>query len=364
MSNEQAPTTLRVPQAVDTGFTCSDMEYRRLGASGLRVPVLSYGTATFGGANFFQAWGNTDTAGATRLVDVCLAHGANMFDSGSNYSDGLAEEILGAAIKGRRDKVIISTKMTLPTGTGPNDFGSSRHHLIKCVDSALKRLDTDYIDLLQLHTQDSNTPVEETLSALDDIVRAGKARYIGCSNFAGWHLMKSLAVSDRHGYARYISQQVYYSLINRDYEWELMQLGMDQNVGAAIWSPLALGKLSGKIRRDRPPEPGTRMHAMGSIGAPYDEERLFRIVDAMDAISMETGKTIPQIALNWLLRKPTVATVIIGARNEEQLLDNLGAVGWELTAEQVARLDKASDAIPSYPTWFQKDFPMLNERGW
>ncbi|MDR3507449.1 MAG: aldo/keto reductase [Caulobacteraceae bacterium] len=339
------------------------MEFRRLGASGLRVPALSFGTATFGGAgDFFKAWGSTDAGGAERLIDICLDHGVSMFDSADIYSGGLAETILGEAIKGKRDRLLISTKATFPSGDGPNDFGSSRQHLIDAVDKSLTRLGVDHIDLFQLHGQDYNTPVEETLSTLDQLVRAGKIRYIGASNFSGWHLMKSQAAADRHGYARHVAHQVYYSLLNRDYEWELMPLGLDQGVGATIWSPLGWGKLTGKIRRGQPAQPGTRAHDIAGTGPAYPEERLFKIIEAMDVIAEETGKTIPQIALNWLLRRPTVSTVIIGARNEEQLIANIGAVGWALTAEQVAALDAASDAEPAYPVWHQRGFPQLNER--
>ena len=339
------------------------MEYNRLGHSGLRVPALSFGTATFGGGNdFFKAWGSTDSGGASRLIDICLEHGVNLFDTADVYSRGLSEQILGEAIRGKRNRVLISTKTTFPMGEGPNDFGSSRQHLVEATDASLNRLGVDHIDLLQLHGQDHNTPVEETLATLDQLVRAGKVRYVGCSNFSGWHLMKSLAASDRYGCARYVAHQAYYSLLNRDYEWELLPLGRDQGVGALIWSPLGWGKLTGKIRRGQPPPPGTRAHAIPETGPQYDEERLFAIVDALDGVAAETGKTVPQIALNWLLRRPTVASVIIGARNEEQLVENIGAVGWKLTPEQVAKLDAASDVLPAYPVWHQRGFPMLNER--
>lgn len=340
------------------------MDVRRLGHSGLRVPALSFGTATFGGGNdFFKAWGSTDAGGASRLVDVCLDHGVTMFDSADVYSEGLAEEILGAAIKGKRDRLLISTKTTFPMGDDPNGFGSSRQHLVDAVDKALKRLGVEHIDLLQLHGQDYNTPVEETLLTLDEIVRSGKVRYIGASNFSGWHLMKSLAVSDRYGYPRHVAHQAYYSLLNRDYEWELMPLGRDQGVGAVIWSPLGWGKLTGKIRRDQPPKPGTRAHDIAETGPHYEPERLFRIVDALLGVAAETGKTVPQIALNWLLQRPTVSSIVVGARNEEQLIENIGAVGWSLSAGQVARLDAASDVPPAYPVWHQRGFPMLNEHG-
>lgn len=339
------------------------MEYRRLGHSGLRVPALSFGTGTFGGGNdFFKAWGSTDAAGASRLIDVCLDHGVSMFDSADVYSDGLAETILGEAIKGKRRRLLISTKATFPAGDGANDYGSSRQHLVDAVDGSLRRLGTDHIDLFQLHGQDYNTPVEETLATLDQLVRAGKLRYVGCSNFSGWHLMKSLATADRYGFPRYVAHQAYYSLLNRDYEWELLQLGRDQGVGAVIWSPLGWGKLTGRIRRGQPAKPGMRAHDIAGTGPLFEEERLFRIVDALDAVAGETGKAIPQVALNWLLQRPTVSSIIVGARDEAQLVQNIGAVGWQLTEEQIARLDEASDVAPAYPVWHQRGFPMLNER--
>lgn len=337
------------------------MEYRFLGNSGFRVPALSFGTGTFGGkGDLFGSWGNTDVAGATRLVDICLDAGLNLFDSADVYSGGMAESILGAAIKNRRDEVLISTKATFRFDDGPNNVGSSRFHLINTVDAALKRLGTDYIDLFQLHGFDARTPVEETLSTLDNLVRAGKIRYLGVSNFSGWHLMKSLSASDRYGWSRYVANQTYYSLIGRDYEWELMPLGLDQGVGAVVWSPLGWGRLTGKIRRGQPRPEVTRLSATADYGPPVDEERLYQVVDALDTIAAETGKTVPQIALNWLLQRPTVSTVVIGARTEEQLRQNLGAVGWSLTAEQVAALDAASAVTPVYPYWHQAGFGERN----
>jgi aryl-alcohol dehydrogenase-like predicted oxidoreductase len=337
------------------------MEYRRLGASGFKVPVLSFGTGTFGGkGDFFSAWGNTDVAEARRLVDICLDAGVTMFDSADIYSRGAAESILGEAIKGRRDQVLISTKSTFRFSDEPNDVGSSRFHLINAVDGALKRLGTDYIDLFQLHGFDTQTPVEETLSTLDDMVRAGKIRYLGVSNFSGWHLMKSLDVSNRYGYSRYVANQTYYSLIGRDYEWELMPLGLDQGVGAVVWSPLGWGRLTGKIRRGQPLPATSRLHKTGDMGPQVGDEYLYGVIDALDEIAKETGKTIPQIALNWLLQRPTVSTLVIGARNEEQLRQNLGAVGWNLTAEQVAKLDAASNVTPVYPYWHQRGFGERN----
>ena len=339
------------------------MEYRQLGGSGFKVPVLTLGTGTFGGkGDLFSAWGNTGVPEATRLVDISLEAGLTMFDSADVYSAGLAEEILGKAIAGRRDKVLISTKATFRLGDGPNDVGSSRFHLIRAVEGALKRLGTDYIDLFQLHGFDAVTPIEETLSTLDNLVRAGKIRYLGCSNFSGWHLMKSLAIAEKYGYSRYVAHQAYYSLVGRTYEWELMPLGLDQKVGAVVWSPLGWAKLTGKIRRGLPLPPNSRLQSKlnADVGPQIADEYLYTVVDALDEIAKETGKTVPQIALNWLLQRPTVSTLIIGARNEEQLHANLGAVAWKLTPEQVARLDAASDTPPIYPYWHQRGFAERN----
>ncbi|MFE3799805.1 aldo/keto reductase [Nocardia tengchongensis] len=326
------------------------MEYRRLGASGLLVPALSFGAGTFGGrGELFSAWGDTDARQARRLVDISLEAGVTLFDTADVYSDGASEEVLGEAIRGRRDRVLISTKATLPIGPGPADAGSGRGRLISAVEGSLRRLGIDHIDLFQLHAFDAGTPVEEVLSALDTLVRAGKIRYVGASNFAGWQLMKSLAAADRHGLPRYVAHQVYYSLVGRDYEWELMPLGLDQGVGAVVWSPLGWGRLTGKIRRGQPLPAGSRLHQTAEAGPPVDDEVLYDVVDVLDEIAAETGRTVPQIALNWLLRRPTVATVIVGARDEEQLRQNLGAVGWSLDADQIARLDKASAVTPPYP---------------
>jgi len=333
------------------------MEYRTLGASGLKVPALSFGTGTFGGGSeFFKAWGETDVAEATRLVEICLEAGLNMFDSADIYSGGAAEQILGQAIKGRRNQVLISTKATFRKGTGANDVGSSRFHLLQAIDESLKRLGTDYIDLFQLHGFDATTPIEETMGALNDLVTAGKIRYIGCSNFSGWHLMKALAISDRYGWPRHVAHQVYYSLIGRDYEWELMPLGLDQKVGAVIWSPLGWGRLTGKIRRGQPVPQNSRLQSQLVVdrGPQVTDEHVFKVVDALDAIAKETGKTVTQVALNWLLQRPTVSSVIVGARNEEQLRQNLGAVGWKLSTEQVAALDRASATQKAYPYWHQQ----------
>lgn len=337
------------------------MEFRQLGHSGLKVPVLSFGTGTFGGrGEFFSAWGNSDVAEATRLVDICLDAGVNFFDTADVYSQGASEEILGRAIAGRRQSVLITTKATFRTGDGPNDLGSSRHHLIQACEASLRRLQTDYIDLYTLHGFDQLTPVEETLKTLDRLIESGKVRYIACSNFSGWHLMKSLAVSERHGWARYIAHQAYYSLIGREYEWELMPLAIDQNVGTIVWSPLGWGRLTGKIRRGSPLPKVSRLHATADKGPPVDDEYLYTVVDALEQVAKETGKTVPQVALNWLLQRPTVANVIVGARNEEQLRQNLGAVGWNLSADQMDTLNAASARVPAYPYWHQQQFVERN----
>lgn len=326
------------------------MDYRQLGASGLRVPVLSFGTGTFGGTGpLFGAWGTSDAIEARRLIDICLEAGVNLFDTADVYSDGASEQVLGEAIKGRRDQVLISTKTGLPTGDGPGDWGVSRGRLIVSVEGALRRLGTDHIDLLQLHAFDASTPVEELLATLETLVTSGKVRHTGVSNYPGWALMKAQAAAERDGRPRFVAHQVYYSLIGRDYEADLMPLGVDQGVGALVWSPLGWGRLTGKIRRDAPIPDGSRLHQTAAFAPPVEEEYLYRVVEALDGVASETGKTVPQIAINWLLQRPTVSSVIIGARNEEQLRQNLGAVGWNLTSEQVATLDAASAVTPPYP---------------
>ncbi len=329
----------------------------------MKVPALSYGTGTFGGGNeFFKAWGASDVAEATRLVDICLDAGVNLFDTADVYSDGLSETILGKAIAGKRERVLISTKATFKMGDGPNEIGSSRYHLIQACDASLKRLGTDYIDIYHLHGFDALTPVEEVLSTLDNFVTSGKVRYIACSNFSGWHLMKSLDVADRYGWSRYVGHQVYYSLIGREYEWELMPLGLDQGVGALVWSPLGWGRLTGKIRRGQPLPKESRLHKTADLGPQMEDEYLYKVVDALEAVAKETNKTVPQVALNWLLQRPTISTVIMGARNEHQLRQNLDAAGWNLTAEQVAKLDAASAVAPIYPYWHQWEFTERNPK--
>jgi aryl-alcohol dehydrogenase-like predicted oxidoreductase len=340
------------------------MEYRQLGASGLEVPVLSFGTATFGGSNdFFKAWGSTQVDEAKRLIDICIEAGVNFFDTADIYSDGLAEEVLGKAIAGKqRDKIILSTKSTFTFGEGPNNQGSSRFHILKQIEGSLKRLGTDYIDVYHMHGFDGNTPVEETLRTLDDLVQSGKIRYIAASNFSGWHLMKSQAVAEKYGWNKYIAHQVYYSLANREYEWELMPLGLDQKVGAIVWSPLSAGRLGGKYRRNQPLPKDSRV-AQGGSPVPemvVKEEIFYNTIDALYEVAEETGKTVAQVALNWLLQRPTVSSIIIGARNEEQLKQNLDAVGWNLTTDQVKKLDAASEVPTIYPYWHQQQNLKLN----
>lgn len=346
------------------------MEYRQLGRSGFKVPELCFGAGTLGTqGEFFEAWSSTSQDEARRIIDLCMEAGVNFFDTADIYSDGGSETALGWSAGGalahlKREDVLISTKSTFRFGKGPNDVGSSRYHLIQSVEGSLKRLATDYIDVYHLHGFDATTPVDETLNTLDKLVREGKIRYIACSNFSGWHLMKSLSVSERYGWARYIGHQVYYSLVGRDYEWELMPLALDQGVGALVWSPLGWGRLTGKIRRGAPLPESSRLNSKAVVdGGPKPEDALvYRVVDAIDEIAKETGKTVPQIALNWVLGRPTISTVIVGARNEEQLKANLASVGWKLSAEQIAKLDAASEVAVGYPYWHQRQFEERNPK--
>ena len=340
------------------------METRQLGHSGLTVPVLSLGTGTFGGGGkeFFEKWGDTDVKEASHLIDICLDHGLNFFDTANIYSNGASEEVLGGAIKGRRDKVLISTKATFPMGEGALECGSSRHHLTRALDASLKRLGTDYIDVYFMHGFDGITPIEETLATLDGFVKAGKVGYIGCSNFSGWQVMKSLSISEQKHLARYTAYQGYYSLIGRDYEWEIMPLALDQGLGTMVWSPLGWGRLTGKIQRGKPLPEG-RIKQGGAEGGPQvEDEYLYSVVDVLLAVSKETGKTVTQVALNWLLSRPSVANLVVGARNEEQLKQNLGAVGWKLDQAHVDKLDAASSRPPAYPYWHQMGFDTINPK--
>jgi aryl-alcohol dehydrogenase-like predicted oxidoreductase len=340
------------------------VEYRQVGRSGLVVSELSFGTATFGGSgDFFGAWGDTDVDEARRMIDMCMDAGISLFDTADVYSDGASEEVLGAALKGRRDQVLISTKAGLPIGDGPAEAGTSRSRLIDAVEKALRRLGTDRIDLFQLHAYDAQAPISEVLDTLDVLVAQGKIRYVGVSNFSGWQLMKSLSAADAAHRSRYVAHQVYYSLIGRDYEWELMPLGVDQGVGALVWSPLGWGRLTGRIRRGAPLPERSRLHVTADAGPPVDDALLFDVVDELDAIAEETGRSVPQVALNWLLRRPTVSSVIVGARDAAQLAENLGAVGWSLSDEQVARLDAVSSReapYPYFPYYRQDGFARLN----
>ena len=330
------------------------MDFAQLGNSGLRVPKLSFGTATFAQGEHEGSWGNTQVDEAKRLIDIALDAGVNFFDTADVYSAGRSEEVLGQALAGRRDDVLIGTKSAGRSGEGLNDVGSSRLHLIRALEGSLRRLETDYVDVYYLHGFDALTPQEEVLSTLDEFVRSGKVRYIGASNFSGWQLMKSLAVSDRFGWARHIAHQVHYSLAARELEWELMPLALDQNIGSVVWSPLAQGRLTGKVRRGQVVPKDSRLVAGSETEQSGDSETLYRTVDVLDELAAETGKTLSQIALNWVLQRPTVSTVIFGARNEAQLRENFGAVGWSLEPGQISRLDAASSVAPIYPYWHQK----------
>ncbi len=329
------------------------MEYRILGNSGFSIPALMLGTATFGGGNeFFKKWGQTDVAEATSMVDVSLELGCNMFDTADGYSNGLSEEILGQAIKGRRNQVVISTKTGMPLGSGANEMGTSREKIIRSCEASLRRLNTDFIDLYHLHAFDALTPIEEMLHALDVLIRAGKIRYYGVSNYSGWHLMKMLSLADKHALPKPMAHQIYYTLTERDFEWELMPLAIDQKVGTVVWSPLAGAKLTGKIGRHKPAPAGSRAAAGASWDVP--DERLFTITDVLENLSKDIGRSIPQIALAWLLSRPTVSSIVIGARTIEQLKDNLAATDFKLTTQQLNLLDNASAVKPAYPYWHQR----------
>ncbi len=333
------------------------VEYRQLGRSGLRVSALGLGTMTFGGSGEFAVVGNTDVAQARRIVDRALEAGVNLVDTADIYSGGRSEEIVGEVLRGRRDQVVLATKARFALEEGPNNAGLSRGYLIRACEASLRRLDTDYIDLYQVHQRDGETPTEETLDALDTLVHQGKVRYIGCSNHSAWHVMKALGVSERLGLTRYISQQVYYSLLDRDVEYELVPLSIDEGLGILVWSPLAGGLLSGKFRRNATPPEGARQTRYDEWREPpiHDQERMFDIVEALVEIAEAHGRTPAQAALAYLLNKPAVSSVIFGARTEEQLADNLGAIEWSLTPEELARLDELSRPRLLYPYWHQAD---------
>ena len=332
------------------------MEYQFLGKSGLQISRLCFGTMTFGGSHGFETLGQVCEEEARRQVDICFEAGVNIFDTADMYSRGLSEEILGKAIGSKRRKnAIIATKTFFRMGDDIHDIGSSRKHIINACEESLRRLNTDYIDLYQLHNFDALTPLEETLNSLNMLVQQGKVRYIGCSNFSGWHLMKALGISERKGYESLISQQVHYALTVRELELELIPLSLDQKIGVLVWSPLAFGLLSGKYRRDKPKPDNTRLASLEAPGN-IDWQKLYEIVDVLDEIAKVRGKTIPQVALNWLLRRPSVSSIIIGARNEQQLRDNLGAVGWSLSEEETRRLEQVSEVPEIYPYWHQHKF--------
>jgi aryl-alcohol dehydrogenase-like predicted oxidoreductase len=345
------------------------MEYRLLGRSGLKVSTLSLGTMTFGGRGDHAKTGAVDETEARRLVDLCLDAGVNLYDTADRYSAGLSEEVLGKALKGRRDKVLIATKARFATGDGPNDAGSSRHHLISACEASLRRLGTDYVDLYQLHEWDGQTPLEETLEALNDLVRSGKVRYVGVSNFAGWHLMKMLGVAELKGLIRPISQQIHYTLEAREAEYELVPISIDQGLGILVWSPLAGGLLAGKYRRGKAPPEGTRHFANWGEPPIRDEGRLYDIIDVLVEIAEVRGIPAAQVALAWLIGRPAVTSLVIGARSEEQLAANLQAAGVALTTDERARLDAVSALPLLYPYWHQAktakdrlspaDFPLL-----
>ena len=349
------------------------MEYRRLGRSGLFVSPLTLGTMTFGGSGPFNKVGSTDVAGATRQVDMCLDAGVNLFDTADIYSSGESEEILGQAVSGRRDRLLIATKARMPAGDGPNGAGLSRHHIIRQCEASLRRLGTDYIDLYQAHEWDGVTPLEETLEAFDTLVRSGKVRYVGCSNFAGWQLMKALGVSERHGYQRYVSQQIHYTLEAREAEYELVPLAVDQGCSILVWSPLAGGLLSGKYRRDQDATEGR--HLEGWDEPPVrDEERLYDIIEVLVEVAEGRGVSAAQVALAWLLGRPGVASIVVGARTDEQLADNLAAAELTLSEDERKRLDDVSAPPLIYPFWHQlktasdrlgpADMPLLEGRTW
>ena len=329
------------------------MDYRQLGRSGLRVSALTLGTMTFGGGGNFAKVGSTDVDGARRQIDMCLDAGVNLIDTADVYSAGASEEIVGQALAGRRDGVLLATKARMRMGDGPNDQGLSRHHLIRACEASLRRLGTDYIDLYQVHEWDGLTPLEETLGALDDLQRAGKIRYVGCSNYSGWQLMKALGISDRLGLTRFVSQQVYYSLQARDVEYELMPAGLDQGVGMLVWSPLAGGLLSGKYRRGQDAPEGSRHLTDWNEPPVRDEAATYDVIETAVEIAEARGVSAAQVSLAWLLGRPGISSVVVGARTDEQLADNLAAASLELTAEERARLDAVSAPPLLYPHWHQ-----------
>jgi aryl-alcohol dehydrogenase-like predicted oxidoreductase len=329
------------------------VEYRQLGRSGLRVSALTLGTMTFGGVGWASAVGTTDVDGAKRQIGMCLDAGVNLFDSADAYSAGVSEEILGQALGGKRDDVLIATKVRMPVGDGPNDAGLSRHHVIRGCEGSLRRLGTDYIDLYQVHEWDGQTPLDETLSALGSLVQSGKVRYVGASNYAGWQLMKALGVADRNNLPRFVSQQIYYSLQARDAEYELVPLSLDQGLGILVWSPLAGGLLSGKYRRSDPNPEGTRRFAGWDEPPVHDEGKLYDTIEVLVEIAAVHRASAARVALAWTLGRPGITSVIIGARTDEQLADNLAAASLQLAEDERERLDEMSALPLLYPYWHQ-----------
>jgi aryl-alcohol dehydrogenase-like predicted oxidoreductase len=330
------------------------MEYRQLGRSGLRISRLTLGTMTFGGRGQFRDVGQTDVDGARRQIDMALDAGVNLIDTADVYSEGAAEEILGRALNGRRDQVLIATKARFPVGPGPNDAGSSRHHLIEACEASLRRLQTDHIDLYQVHEWDGQTPLEETLAALEHLLQSGKVRYVGCSNFAGWQVMKALGVARVRGLPEFVSQQVYLSLQERSAEYEIVPSALDQGLGLLIWSPLAGGLLSGKYRRGEPAPAGSRLAGEWDEPPVYDEDKLYDTVDVLVEIAESRGASPARVALAWLLGRPGITSVIVGARTDEQLADNLAAAELTLSPEEMSRLEQVSRPPLIYPFWHHR----------
>ena len=330
------------------------MEYRQLGRSGLRISKLTLGTMGFGGSAQFSDVGQIDLAGASRQIDMALDAGVNVIDTADIYSLGASEEIIGAALESRRDRFLLSTKARFAMGPGPNDGGLSRHHLIEACEASLRRLRTDHIDLYQLHEWDGQTPLEETLAALDQLVRSGKVRYVGCSNFAGWHVMKALGIAQRLDLPTFVSQQVYLSLQERSAEYEIVPSAIDQGLGLLIWSPLAGGWLTGKYRRGQPAPAGARHAGQWAEPPIYDEDRLYDTIDVLVEVAEAHGVSPARVALAWLLTRPGVTSVIVGARTEEQLADNLEASSLELSAAEHARLEAVSRPHLIYPFWHHR----------
>ena len=329
------------------------MEYRQLGRSGLRISTLTLGTMTFGGKGGFRAVGSTDIEGARRQIDMALDAGVNLIDTADVYSQGTAEELVGEAIKGKRGDLLLSTKVRMPMGDGPNDAGLSRYHILSGAEASLRRLGTDHIDIYHVHEWDGQTPVEETLSALDTLVQSGKVRYLAASNYAGWQLMKALAAADRHDYQRFAAQQIYYSLEARDAEYELVPLALDQGLGILVWSPLAGGLLSGKFRRDAA-QPENSRHLSGWNEPPVrNEDRLYDTIEVLLDVAKAHGVSAAQVALAWLLGRPGVTSLVIGARTDEQLADNLAAADLVLSSDERAALDQVSTPDLIYPYWHQ-----------